>query len=134
MQLSGGCARRRPRRRVVGCPGEFSWSGRNGILSCVWCPRMADSISNAKLRQCVKKQCVRKRVKLRCKKKDKSEAGCQPFNPDGGYQRLRGGRSPIGTSSSPANDVQWCEMPIDTDCQAKLLVHELAHTCGWRDA
>jgi hypothetical protein len=32
----------------------------------------------------------------------------------------------------PWSEINWCEQPSSRDCRARAMVHELAHSCGWR--
>ena len=46
--------------------------------------------------------------------------------------RAIGGSAPQGTYSTPKEDVEWCDLENKSkECQAKGLIHEMAHTCGW---
>lgn len=35
------------------------------------------------------------------------------------------------TCEIPRDEVNWCQMPRSPMCQARMMVHELAHACGW---
>lgn len=35
------------------------------------------------------------------------------------------------TCEVPREEVNWCQLPRSPPCQAKMMVHELAHACGW---
>jgi len=43
-----------------------------------------------------------------------------------------GAYTTLGTCSNPVKDVHWCDLKgRSKSCQAKGIIHELAHTCGW---
>jgi hypothetical protein len=71
-------------------------------------------------------------VKVRCDESNKKRARCLPDPGDRGGP-FRAGGALVGTSGDPKKEVDWCEAPIDSACQNLYMVHELAHTCGWRD-
>ena len=62
-----------------------------------------------------------KTVKVLCKKKHKKRAQCSK-------------KGKIGEVFGDSEDqVYWCETPMPDYCATIWMVHELAHTCGWRD-
>jgi RHS repeat-associated protein len=98
---------------------------------CDACARTAAAlITDQKLKACVIAQCKRKDVKVLCDKKAKERAKCRAPAPGGGAW---GGSAPIGELDRPTSRVDWCELPVSPKCQIRTMVHELAHTCGWRD-
>jgi hypothetical protein len=41
--------------------------------------------------------------------------------------------SDIPTSCEhPLKEVNWCEQSASRECRARAMVHELAHSCGWK--
>jgi len=36
-----------------------------------------------------------------------------------------------GTCEIPRDEVHWCDLPVPASCRPLMMVHELAHTCGW---
>jgi RHS repeat-associated protein len=88
----------------------------------------AAKIQNPKLKQCVMSKCKGKKVKLRCEEERKKRDQCGPVDPNDPNGPRRSAAAPPGS-----NNVTWCEDKLSPKCQALLLVHELAHTCGWAD-
>lgn len=35
------------------------------------------------------------------------------------------------TCEVPKEEVNWCQLPRSLPCQALIMIHELAHACGW---
>lgn len=35
------------------------------------------------------------------------------------------------TCELPTEELNWCQLPRTPLCQARIMVHELAHACGW---
>ena len=93
--------------------------------SCGQCMTQANSVTDSKLKACVKSKCYGKDTKLDCSPERKKES-CFEFTDKHGKKRRR-----IGEAGEGDSEIGWCEEPMNEDCQAKLLVHELAHTCGW---
>jgi hypothetical protein len=48
--------------------------------------------------------------------------------------RKVGGFAPVdgGTCETPRDEVHWCDLPVPASCRPHMMVHELAHSCGWR--
>jgi len=91
------------------------------------CTRAALRIRNQCLRACVLAQCSG--VTVRCGDMD-TVVGCAEPR-DGG---LRGGftkSATVGSCQIPLDEVRWCELPVPASCKPLIMVHELAHTCGW---
>jgi RHS repeat-associated protein len=106
----------------------------NGCSNCstkAKCEAQAGAITDPDLRKCVIAQC-KGPIKLTCDKK-KKEKTCKAKQLPDGRKGFIGGSSPVGESPTKpsTDDVTWCELPVDGDCQTKMLVHELAHSCGW---
>jgi RHS repeat-associated protein len=97
---------------------------------CGSCALEAAHITDYLLRTCVQAQCRSPDTKLKC------DPDVKRTCPDltGGLKTKKwyeGGSSATGTPDDPAKEINWCELPVDSDCQTKMLVHELAHSCGW---
>jgi len=68
-------------------------------------------------------------VTVRCGDLD-IQAGCGVPRDDGmvgGFVRSRG----AGNCQIPLDELRWCDLPIPASCMPLVMVHELAHTCGW---
>lgn len=68
----------------------------------------------------------------RVRRQGQERATCTPPRKDTGDPFVAGGAA-IGSLRKPTTQVDWCEQPVDTDCQTLYMLHELAHTCGWKD-
>jgi len=33
----------------------------------------------------------------------------------------------------PREEINWCDRPLSSECQAQVIVHEYAHACGWHE-
>lgn len=108
-------------------------SCKNGS-SCYECRDLAAKITDGDLRRCVMAQCIAQDVKLKCDaeaKKGCADLAKNPTNEKGKAGHGKGGAATVGFLDKPEKEVDWCEMPVDLKCQTRMLVHELAHTCGW---
>lgn len=92
------------------------------------CWEVADRIEDFCLKSCVIHKC-RGNVKLLCDEPidlecvDRSK---QSGGDVGGFVR----RGPQ-TCELPKEEVNWCQLQRSPPCQALMMVHELAHACGW---
>lgn len=92
------------------------------------CQAVGERIEDLCLRTCVLHQCRRGRavcgevVQVQCV----VLSSAHPDDPTNAYV-------PEGpqTCEMPADEVNWCQVPHSPPCQAKIMVHELAHACGW---
>lgn len=97
------------------------------------CKRVAARIHNDCLRKCVIEQCTKAMVRCDefieqvCRERDKARPG-------GGHAA---GFSEIGTCTQPRPSIFWCSRSFKDPlrartCQEEGLVHEFAHSCGFR--
>src|SRR4051812_13576718 len=113
----------------------FGGTAMRSIGSCRYVPSVedcqadADRIEDLCLRDCVLHLCrVGKaicdtRTKLRCARRSAELSNGEP----GGWvvdDRPR-------TCKMPKEEVNWCQLPRSPPCQSQVMVHELAHACGW---
>jgi hypothetical protein len=95
------------------------------------CRAAAQVITHPCLRQCVEKQCAG--INVNCDSEE-IKKNCKGQNSEGlialGYV-VRFSDRPT-SCDDPSREVNWCEQPSSRDCRAKSMVHELAHSCGWR--
>jgi hypothetical protein len=97
------------------------------------CQAAAQVITHECLRKCVELQCTGVKVNCqsteiqkRCKEQSSQSEGITAL---GYVVRF----SDIPTScNNPSKEVNWCEQPASRDCRVSAMVHELAHSCGWR--
>lgn len=105
----------------------------NGCKNCGGgnnaCRAEAQGIKDPKLKACVLAQCSSSDTKLKCDQKVKDQCAQKDKGKNG---KKTGGSSAVGSLDSPLKEIDWCEQPVDSDCQNKALVHELAHSCGWQ--
>lgn len=92
------------------------------------CLHAASVIQDVCLRQCVEAQC--NGVEVKCDESILQR--CQELNQEkqgkvGGYVIRR-----RQTCLKPRSEIAWCQLPMSRECRAKAMVHELAHSCGWR--
>jgi len=96
------------------------------IESCVWQAQIR--ITDQCLRDCVIAGC--RGVRIDCTSLDTLETCARPQSPG---QRSGGFAAPIGHDcKSPGDEVSWCDLAVGERCRAIMMVHELAHNCGWR--
>jgi hypothetical protein len=95
------------------------------------CRAAAQVITHPCLRQCVEKQCAG--IKVNCNSEE-IQKNCKEKNSEGlialGYV-VRFSDRPT-SCDNPSHEVNWCQQPSSRNCRAKAMVHELAHSCGWR--
>jgi hypothetical protein len=91
------------------------------------CQEVARNIDNDCLRECVLAQCAGAKI------------NCNEFTHRKCMRDSRGRRGMIGgyvypgeqTCQRPEEEIYWCELPRSRRCRAEIMVHELAHSCGW---
>ena len=94
------------------------------VEACVW--EAQRDITDQCLRDCVIAGC--QGVQIDCTS-DEVRARCEVKRSGGsigGYAKHRG-----RTCEAPGNEVAWCELAVSEHCRAVMMVHELAHRCGW---
>jgi hypothetical protein len=114
-----GCAHR--------TASEFVSQSCLGDVTVADCQAEADSIENDCLKECVKMQCAGIKVdcgettQQRCKRKESLYAYTDNYP---GVTNCR---------FAPTNKTHCCERLLKKSkaCRVKVLVHELAHSCGW---
>lgn len=93
------------------------------------CQQAASVISNEGLRTCVIEQC--RDISLVCDEETRKR--CKEESKTSGEDLLAYVIRPQTTStSSRVKEAHWCEEPASFQCILKVVVHELAHSCGWR--
>jgi hypothetical protein len=97
------------------------------------CLASAQVITDACLKKCVEMQCTG--IKINCRSEIVQKSCAAKNNPDAGTVALgyveRFSDTPT-SCDSPSKEVNWCEEKASPDCRAQAMVHELAHSCGWR--
>lgn len=94
------------------------------------CQAVADRIEDYCLKTCVLHLC---RGNGRAVCDENAQVGCVELSKEHpGDQTnawvFRGSQ----TCEMPIEEVNWCQVPHTPPCQALIMVHELAHACGWR--
>jgi hypothetical protein len=94
------------------------------------CLEEADEIDDELLMNCMRRQC--RDITVTC-----SEWSRRKCKEEG--QRL--GRTALGLTFThwrgvhhrfyPVEQSHWCEEPASRECIIKVVIHELAHSCGW---
>lgn len=100
-------------------------SGCKELPTVEQCQAVARTIGHECLRGCVMLRCTG--VKLRCG--EYAREFCErPIEEGkvGGYV-LPGPQD----CETPREEIHWCELPLPSFCRARVMVHELAHSCGW---
>jgi hypothetical protein len=93
------------------------------------CREGATVITNERLMDCVRQQCTR--IKLNCG--DMVRAECKLRSQEQGETAMGYTLVPTWTTAfNPTREIFWCEEPAGRDCRIDAMVHELAHSCGWR--
>ena len=92
------------------------------------CQQAASVVINDGLRTCVIEQC--RDISLVCD--EETRKVCKK-NKESGQDTLAYVIRLNSTSlSSRVKEAHWCEEPASFQCTLKVVVHELAHSCGWR--
>lgn len=89
------------------------------------CKAVARAIGHDCLRGCVMLQCTG--VKIKCG--EYARERCQQPR-DLGKVAAYVDPGPRDCEI-PRNEIRWCELPLSMSCRAEVMVHELAHACGW---
>lgn len=91
------------------------------------CQLVAERLEERCLRECVISQCreamalCHNVVRTRCTERNITlEKGA-----------LGGSVRKGGDCKKPVKEFDWCNLNVSPPCQALIMVHELAHTCGW---
>ncbi len=90
------------------------------------CKSAALRISDECLRSCVIAQCSG--VTVRCGDR-KTVVGCSQPRENG---QVGGFTTKGGSCEIPRDELHWCELPLPASCRPLMMVHELAHSCGWK--
>ena len=96
------------------------------IETCVW--EAQRDITDTCLRDCIIRGC--QGVRIDCAS-DQARVRCSQRRKGG----VVGGAAPPvpgHSCNAPADEVAWCELAVSERCRAQIMVHELAHTCGWQ--
>src|SRR4051812_43854605 len=91
------------------------------------CTRVAQRITNQCLRACVTAQCSG--VTVRCGDR-RALALCGRPRAQGEVGGFVDSKK-TETCQVPLDELRWCELPMAASCRPLVMVHELAHTCGW---
>jgi hypothetical protein len=95
------------------------------------CVAAAQVITSACLKKCVEMQCSG--IKVNCASEE-IQKKCEEKKSEGvvalGYV-VRFSDRPT-SCDNPSHEINWCEQPTSRTCRARAMVHELAHSCGWR--
>lgn len=97
------------------------------------CKLVAAEIQNTCLRKCVLQQCEKafvlcgEAIEQMCKERSRRHGGAGDV----------AGFSQVGTCQEPHKSIFWCSREFKDpgrarECQRQTLVHEFAHTCGFR--
>ena len=93
------------------------------------CQQAARGISNEGLRTCVIEQC--RDISLVCDEETRKR--CKEESKASGEDLLAYViRTETTSMASRVKEAHWCEEPASFQCILKVVVHELAHSCGWR--
>ena len=92
------------------------------------CLDAAATIENVCLRPCVERQCSG--AKVACDENIVKK--CNRLNESrrdkvGGWVERKD-----QTCKAPRSEIAWCQVPMSRQYRAKAMVHELAHSCGWK--
>jgi hypothetical protein len=95
------------------------------------CTSEADKITETCLHDCVMNLC--KSVKIVCTEETIQQ--CKATTEDAGASNVGfvNSRVPRQTCLDPVTEINWCQLSVAPQCQAKGMVHELAHACGWEE-
>jgi hypothetical protein len=93
------------------------------------CQAVADRIEDFCLKSCVIRMC-RGDANITCD--DVVQTECVERSAKHGKDDVGGfvRRGPQ-TCEMPTEELNWCQLPRTPPCQARIMVHELAHACGW---
>lgn len=93
------------------------------------CREGANAITNERLWDCIRQQCTR--IKIRCG--DLVRVDCKKRSQQQGETAMGFTLVPTWTTTfNPTQEIFWCEESTGRDCRTDAMVHELAHSCGWR--
>jgi hypothetical protein len=110
-------------------PGTPMTSTCRDLPTVEECRAGADAIKDERLWSCVRQQCTR--ITVNCG--DMVRAECKRQSTALGTTILGYTLIPNWTTTfNPTKEIYWCEESVEHDCRIKALVHELAHSCGWR--
>jgi hypothetical protein len=100
-----------------------------GDVTVADCQAEADSIEEECLKECVKMQCAG--IKVNCGEKTRKQ--CERKDWLYAYTDFYPGVT--NCRVAPTNETNCCERLLKKSkaCRVKVLVHELAHSCGWAD-
>jgi hypothetical protein len=92
-----------------------------------FCKSTADKITETCLHDCVMNLCTSAKIVCTEETMQQCKATTEDAGaPNGGFVFPHG-----QTCQNPWNEIGWCQLSVMPNCQAQLMVHELAHACGW---
>ncbi len=126
--VCGGCAT--PTVRQPGTPMKTSCPASIELPTVEECLEEASSITEELLMSCMRRQC--RDITVTCS--EWSRQKCKAL-------RQRFGRASLAFTMThwrgthhrfyPVEETHWCEEPTSRECAIKVVIHELAHSCGW---
>lgn len=111
---------------VLSCATAMKLAGGcTNVPTVEECNIAALRITDSCLRACVAAQCSG--ITVRCG---------DPITLNGCSKPRSGGRvggfvQDGGTCKVPSDEVHWCDLSVPASCRPLMMVHELAHACGW---
>lgn len=119
---------------IASC-ASYNYTPMRGSAECKYvpsiedCQAVADRIEDFCLKTCVIHLC-RGNTRITCDEVVQAQCVIRTAGKPNGDV---GGFVPRGpqTCEIPHDEVQWCQVPRSPPCQALMMVHELAHACGW---
>ncbi len=96
------------------------------------CKDMAGLVLDPKLSACIARQCDK--ACLNCTEEEKKKECKKKTIRDGDQfaEATTAAAADYGSLKEPGKEVVWCGKEYSSDCRTRIIVHELAHTCGWK--
>lgn len=128
--VCGGCVTATPAARPAGTPMKTSCPASIELPTVEECREEAARIDDELLMSCIRRQCSG--ITVTCS--EWSRQKCREESQLSSSAVLAFTLVPrSGTLYRfyPVKETHWCEDPASPECITKVVIHELAHSCGW---
>lgn len=126
----GGCVIAAPAARPPGTPMKTSCPDSIELPTVEECHEEAARIDDELLMSCIRRQCSG--ITVTCSEWSRQKCREQSLRYSSAVLAFTVvPRSGAPYRFYPVKETHWCEDPASRECITKVVIHELAHSCGW---